>query len=133
MSTAERTYPDPTTNLETERYWAAAKDGVLLIKFCNACREAHYYPREICPHCGSADTEWREASGKGTIYSYSVMRRAATPYVIAYVTLDEDVTMMSNIVDADFDAIAIGKAVEVTFRKTEGGMALPVFRLADGG
>ena len=133
MSTAERTYPDPTTNLETERYWAAAKDGQLLVKTCNACGEAHYYPRETCPHCGSTDTEWREASGKGTIYSYSVMRRAEIPYVIAYVTLDEGVTMMSNIVDADFDAIAIGKAVEVTFRETEGGMALPVFRLAGEG
>ena len=133
MSTAERSYPDPTTNLETERYWAAAKDGQLLIKTCNACGEAHYYPREICPHCGSTDTEWREASGKGTIYSYSVMRRAEIPYVIAYVTLDEGVTMMTNIVDADFDAIAIGKAVEVTFRETEGGMALPVFRLAGEG
>lgn len=133
MSTAERSYPDPTTNLETERYWAAAKDGRLLVKTCNACGQAHYYPREICPHCGSTDTEWRQASGKGTIYSYSVMRRAEIPYVIAYVTLDEGVTMMSNIVDADFDAIAIGKAVEVTFRETEGGMALPVFRLAGEG
>ena len=133
MTMAERSYPDPTTNLETERYWAAAKDGQLLIKTCNACGEAHYYPREICPHCGSTDTEWREASGKGVIYSYSVMRRAEIPYVIAYVTLAEGVTMMTNIVDSEFDAIAIGKAVEVTFRETEGGMALPVFRLVDGG
>ena len=133
MTTAERSYPDPTTNLETERYWAAARDGQLLVKICNVCGEAHYYPREICPHCGSTDTEWREASGKGVIYSYSVMRRAEIPYVIAYVTLDEGVTMMTNIVDADFDAIAIGKAVEVTFRETEGGMALPVFRLAGEG
>lgn len=132
MSTAERNYPDPTTNLETARYWAAAREGRLLIKSCNACGEAHHYPREICPHCGGADTEWREASGKGRIYSYSVMRRTETPYVIAYVTLDEGVTMMTNIVDADFDA-AIGKAVEVTFRETEGGMALPVFRLAGEG
>lgn len=133
MSMAERSYPDPMTNLETEHYWAAAKEGKLLVKRCNACGEAHYYPREICPHCGSTDTEWREASGKGTIYSYSVMRRTETPYVIAYVTLDEGVTMMTNIVDTDFDAIAIGKAVEVTFRETEGGMALPVFRLAGEG
>lgn len=133
MTMAERSYPDPTTNLETQHYWAAAKEGRLLVKTCNACGEAHYYPREICPHCGSTDTEWREASGKGTIYSYSVMRRTETPYVIAYVTLDEGVTMMTNIVDADFDAIAIGKAVEVTFRETDGGMALPVFRLAGEG
>ena len=131
MSTGERSYPDPTTNLETERYWAAAKDGQLLIKTCNACGEAHYYPREICPHCGSTDTEWREASGKGTIYSYSVSRRAAVPYAIAYVTLDEGPTMMTNIVDCDFDALAIGQRVAVTFAACEDGDSkVPMFRPA---
>jgi len=69
-----------------------------------------------------------DASGKGVIYSYSVMRRGATPYAIAYVTLDEGVTMMTNIVDCDFDSLAIGQAVEVTFRATEGDQVLPVFR-----
>ena len=56
------------------------------------------------------------------------MRRVAAPYAIAYVTLDEGVTLMTNIVDCDFDRIAIGQEVEVTFRTTAGGHALPVFR-----
>lgn len=125
---SERTYPDPAINLETEPYWAAAKDGKLLIKKCKACGEPHFYPRSLCPHCGSTDVDWQETSGKGTIYSYSVMRRAPVPYAIAYVTLAEGVTMMTNIVDADLDALAVGQAVEVAFRQTEGGEALPVFK-----
>ena len=56
------------------------------------------------------------------------VHHAATPYAIAYVTLDEGVTLMTNIVECDFDRIAIGQEVEVTFRTTEGGHALPVFR-----
>ncbi len=127
---SERTYTDPAINLETEPYWAAAKDGKLMLKRCNACGEPHFYPRSLCPHCGSTDVDWLESTGKGTIYSYSVMRRAKIPYAIAYVTLDEGVTMLTNIVEADFDALGIGQAVQVAFRETEGGQALPVFRPA---
>ncbi len=126
----ERTYPEPSINMETEAYWAAAKEGKFLLKKCNACGKTHYYPRAICPHCLSGDTSWYEATGKGVIYSYSVMRRGDTPYAIAYVTLNEGVTMMSNIVECDLDNLAIGQAVEVTFRATEGDQALPVFRPA---
>jgi hypothetical protein len=128
MSQTERSYPEPSINMETERYWAAARDGVFLLKKCNACGETHFYPRAICPRCLSRDTQWYEASGKGEIYTFSVMRRAKIPYVIAYVTLEEGVTMMTNIVDCDVDKVAIGQAVEVVFRATEGGQALPVFR-----
>ena len=128
MKEAWRTYPDPDISMETERYWAAARQGVLLLKRCRACGVTHYYPRAVCPRCLSGDTEWVAASGKGRIYTYSVMRRVAAPYAIAYVTLDEGVTLMTNIVDCDFDRIAIGQEVEVTSRTTEGGHALPVFR-----
>ena len=128
MSHAERTYPDPAINLESERYWAAAREGVLLLKKCRPCGLTQFYPRAVCPHCLSGDTEWYAASGKGRIYTYSVMRRVETPFAIAYVTLDEGVTMMTNIVECDLDGIAIGQEVEVTFRTTEGGHALPVFR-----
>ncbi|WP_164661319.1 Zn-ribbon domain-containing OB-fold protein [Tropicibacter sp. Alg240-R139] len=129
---SDRIYPDPTINLETECYWQAANDGKLLVKSCNACGKAHFYPRAICPECGSPDTTWTEATGRGRIYTYSVMRRADPPYAIAYVTLDEGVTMMSNIVEADFDNLSVDMAVEVMFGQTEGGQALPLFRPARG-
>jgi uncharacterized protein len=126
------TYPDPVINLETERYWAAAKEGVLMLKRCRSCGQSHFYPRAICPRCLSDDTEWHAASGKGTIYTYSIMRRAAVPYAIAYVTLDEGLTMMTNIVDCDLNAVRVGQAVEATFRNSEGGHAIPVFKPRPG-
>ena len=130
MSQVERTYPDPEINMETEAYWDSAKNGKLVMKTCKSCGKHHYYPRKMCPHCLSANTDWVEVSGRATIYTYSVMRRTDRPYVIAYVTLDEGITMLTNIVECDVDDVAVGQAVEVVFRVTEGGHMLPVFRPA---
>jgi uncharacterized OB-fold protein len=127
MAGKERTIPGPTPNPETQAFWDAAAQGTLLVKRCTACGERHHYPRAICPFCGSDRTEWRAASGRGTIYSYSVMRRVSVPYAIAYVTLEDGVTLMTNIVDCDLDAIRIGQAVRVIFRPTEGGPPVPMF------
>lgn len=128
MTSTEKTYTDPIINQETAAYWNATKEGQLLLKRCSACDAVHYYPRAVCPHCLSTQTAWVQASGRGRIYSYSVMRRAPIPYAIAYITLEENVTMMSNLVECDFDALAIDQPVEVVFRQTLGGESLPVFR-----
>ena len=127
MATASRKIPAPQPNPETQAYWDAATAGKLLVKRCQACGRTHHYPRSIGPHCFSDRTEWETASGRGTIYSYSVMRRAKVPYVIAYVTLDEGTTMMTNIVDCDFDKVRIGQKVKVVFKPSEGGPAVPMF------
>ena len=127
MAAKEVRYVSPTVYPETQKYWDAASEGKLLVKRCLDCGQHHHFPRESCPFCFSERTEWRNASGQGTIYSYSVMRRAAVPYVIAYVTLAEGATMMSNIVDCDPDKLRIGQTVKVTFRPSEGGPALPMF------
>jgi uncharacterized OB-fold protein len=123
----ERKIPAPPITPETEPFWAAAAEGRLLIKKCLSCGQMHHYPRTICPFCGSDTTEWLQASGRGTIYSYTIMRRAPVPYAIAYVTLQEGVTMMTNIVDCDLEAIRIGQEVKVVFRPTEGGPPVPMF------
>jgi uncharacterized OB-fold protein len=128
MATAmQRAIPAPPTNPETQAFWDAAGQGKLLLKRCTACGNLHHYPRAICPFCGSDRTEWIEASGRGTVYSYSVFRRAPIPYAIAYVTLAEGPTMMTNLVDCDLDAIRIGQAVGVVFKPTEGGPPVPMF------
>jgi uncharacterized OB-fold protein len=126
----ERTIPDPNPNPETEAFWDATKDGRFMLRYCTDCGKTHWYPRAICPHCFSDNSEWRQASGRGTIYTYSVTRRTAAPYAIAYVTLAEGPKMISNIVDCDFDALAIGQAVELVFKESEGGYAVPMFRPA---
>ncbi len=128
MAAQERKIPAPESNPETKPFWDAAAEGRLLIKKCVTCGQVHFYPRAICPFCGSDKTEWVTASGRGTVYSYSVMRRVPIPYALAYVTLEEGVTMMTNIVDGDLDAIRIGQRVTVAFKPSEGGPPVPMFR-----
>jgi uncharacterized OB-fold protein len=127
MAAQVRKIPAPEANPETQPFWEAAAQGRLLIKMCTSCRRPHYYPRSICPLCGSDTTEWVQASGRGTVYSYSVMRRAPVPYAIAFVALAEGVTMMTNIVDCDLDTIRVGQPVKLVFKPTEGGPPLPMF------
>lgn len=115
---------------ETREFWSELAKGRFLIRHCRACARAHWYPRAICPHCASPDTEWREASGRGRIYSYSISRTVEPQYAIAYVTLAEGPTMMTNVVDSDFNRLAIGAAVELAGGHQVEGFALPVFRLA---
>ena len=130
MATAQRKIPAPQASPDTQPFWDAATKGQLVIKKCRACGESHYYPRPHCPFCGSDATEWHTTAGTGTLYSYSVMRRADVPYAIAYVTLDEGPTMMTNLVDCDFDRLKIGQRVKVVFTPTEGGPPVPTFTLA---
>ena len=127
----DRKIPPPQINPGDERFFDAAAQGKLVIKRCADCGEFHFYPRPLCPFCFGDRTEWVEAAGTGTIYSFSVTRRAGPiPYAIAYVTLDEGVTMMTNVVDCDLDAIRIGQRVRVVFKPTEGGPPVPMFALA---
>jgi uncharacterized OB-fold protein len=118
-----------TADAALEPYWVAAGDGRLLLKACRDCGRTHYYPRPLCPFCMSDATEWLEASGAGTIYSWSVERRADPPYAIAFVTLAEGPTILTTIVDAALDAIAIGQPVTLGF-ETRDGQPVPVFRPA---
>ena len=127
MAGQERKIPAPEANPETRPFWEAAADGRLLIGKCRSCGKPHYYPRASCPLCGSDATELVQASGRGAVYSYSVMRRVPVQYALAYVTLDEGVTMMTNIVDCDLDAIRIGQRVRLVFKPSEGGPPVPMF------
>jgi uncharacterized protein len=124
----ERKIPDPNPNPETEAFWEATKDGKFMLRYCGDCGKTHWYPRAICPHCFSDNSEWREASGRGTIYTFSVTRRANPPYAIGYVTLEEGPTMISNLVDCSFDDLSIGQSVELTFKQSESGFAVPMFK-----
>jgi uncharacterized protein len=117
----------PIVTVENEAFWNAMREGRFTVPVCSACGKAHWYPRAICPFCSSDKVALRDASGKGTIYTFSVMRRAKEPYTIAYVTLAEGPTMMTNLVDCDFDALRIGQPVTVVFKETEGGPPVPMF------
>ncbi|MPY95657.1 MAG: nucleotide-binding protein [Acidimicrobiia bacterium] len=124
----------PPVNLETKPFWDATTEGKFLLKRCVACGFVIWYPRGLCPDCGADGAEWFEASGRGTVYTYTVIRRGqgrwrdAAPYALAYVELEEGPRVMTNIVDCDPDALSIGQTVEVTFDDTGEGAALYRFR-----
>ena len=129
---AERPVAPPSPDAESQPFWDAAREGRFLVKSCNACGRTHWFPRTICPFCWSADTAWRPGSGRGRVYSYTVMRRARAPYVVAYVTLEEGPRMLTNIVECDPDAIRIDQEVELVFVRTtdDGAPPVPMFRPA---
>ncbi len=125
--TKERPIISPVPFPETVPYWEAATNGKLLLRQCGACGECHFYPRMLCPFCFSDQTDWREAAGVGAIYSFSITRRAEILYAIAYVTLAEGPTVMTNIVDCDLDAIRVGQEVRLVFKPSENGQLIPMF------
>ncbi|MFO1306070.1 MAG: OB-fold domain-containing protein [Burkholderiales bacterium] len=120
--------PAPQPNPETQAFWDATARGEFLLRHCEACERAHWYPRALCPHCGSDKTTWRRASGDATLYSFSIMRRVAEPYAIAYVTLAEGPTMLTSIVECRFEELHVGQRLRVAFAQAENGFAVPVFK-----
>jgi uncharacterized OB-fold protein len=127
MATKQRKLPAPPVSPETQAFWDAARDGRFVVPKCRACGKVHWYPRAICPFCQSSEIEWAQASGNATIYSFSVMRRAPEPFAVAYVTLAEGPTMVTNLVDCDFDTLKIGQPVRIKFTPTDGGPPVPTF------
>ena len=124
-----RVPPAPVPDPSTMRFWDAARRGTLLLGR-GADGTCFYPPRPISPFSDEGEVEWVPAVGTGTVYSYSIMR-ARTPYVIAYVELDEGPRMMTNIVGCALDVVRIGMKVRLKFVGTEGGgPPVPMFEPA---
>ena len=124
----ERKIPGPPVNPETKPFWDAAAAGKLLAQALHRVRARPTTTRARSARSAPATgPSGRRPSGRGTVYSYSVFRRAPVPYAIAYVTLDEGVSMMTNIVDCDLDTIRVGQAVRVVYKATEDGPPVPMF------
>jgi uncharacterized OB-fold protein len=122
-----RRIPAPRVLPESLAFWEAANDGRLILKQCKTCGEFHHYPRDICPHCLSTDTEWVESAGTGTVYSFSTMGAGEAAYTLAFVTLDEGVTLLTNLVDCNPAEVVIGRRVKVSFKPSDGAHAVPMF------
>jgi len=127
--------PAPVLSPESRPFWEAAAEGRLLLQRCDDCGGTVWYPRGICPDCGGTALAWFEASGRGVVYSFTVIRRGATgafrdvgPYVLAYVELDEGPRVLTNLVDCDPGALLIGQAVRAVFEAAEDGTAVLRFR-----
>jgi hypothetical protein len=129
---ASKMVPVPTP--ETKPYWDGCAAGELRIQRCTDCGKPYFYPRPICPSCGSTSVEWFTASGKATLYSYIINYRAApgfeeeAPYAIAVVQLAEGPRMMTSLVGVPNtpEALVLDMALRVTFQQ-RGDVSLPVF------
>ena len=140
MTSPQYDRPLPVKQPESDFYWEKAKAHELWLRKCNGCDAAHFYPRDICPHCFSRDVTWVQASGKGTLYTFAIVERGPTPafrdhvpYVAVLVDLEEGPRMPANLVGVDPHAggIEVGMAVEVTFEDVTDEVALPMFRPAE--
>lgn len=128
-----RPIPRPTDN--SAAFWAATAEGRFQLQRCERCDEMIFYPRVNCPACGATDLATTDASGRGTVFTYTIARRPthpafaeAGPYVIAIVELEEGPHVTTNIVECEPDDVAIGMPVELMFGDVVDDIALPFFR-----
>ena len=125
----------PAISALTRPFWDAAAQGRLMLPKCNACGQHFFRPEVACTHCFATDWQWVDASGRGNLYSYSVLHKAPAPgfkvpLVLAVVELDEGPCMFSNLIGVETGSIRIGMSLQVQFEQVAAGVYLPRFRLA---
>jgi uncharacterized OB-fold protein len=134
--------PAPAVTRETLPFWQAAAEHRLVVQTCGACGRFRHPPGPTCPACRSFDQRWTEVSGRGAVYTYTVVHQAFlpalaefVPYVVAAVQLDEApaVRLVSNLVEVAPARVAVGLAVELVWDDVRPGLALPRFRPRDAG
>ena len=129
--------PIPGISGETRPFWDAARRGEFMIQHCDECNQYQWYPRGFCSNCWSQNIRYVRASGKGTVWTYTVTYQNRSPgfneevpYVLALVELEEGVKVFTNIVDCDPRDVHIGMPVEVTFVPATPRIHVPMFRPA---
>jgi uncharacterized protein len=135
-----RAKPVPAPGELDRPYWDGARQGRLMVQRCTGCGRYSHPPTMICPRCGGENQTWEQASGRGTIHSFTVARQSTTrgfqsdlPYVVVLVALEEDpdVLLLTNLLgNIDLNALDIGDPVTVVF-EARGDMVVPQFELAD--
>jgi uncharacterized OB-fold protein len=125
--------PLPQATSWSKPFWDGVRNRELLIQRCADCRRAIFFPKLFCPFCLSRNVSWERASGRGRIYSFTVVTNNAPspfldqlPLIVAIITLDEGVRLMSNIVQCDPEQLHCDQPVEVVFDPL--GPGLPQFR-----
>jgi uncharacterized OB-fold protein len=116
-------------------FYDGCKESKLLYQVCSDCGEVIFFPKQICPNCMGRNLGWKESSGRGRIFTFSVTYAYAplefaqdTPYALAVVQLEEGFRMMTNIVECDLEKIVCDMPVEVVFDPVTPEITLPKFR-----
>lgn len=128
--------PAPVVTPTTKAFWDATQEGRFILQRCSACECIQWFPRNFCAQCSSDALTTFDSSGKGTVYSYTVIRKVAnaykeaTPFVVAYVELEEGPRVMTNIVECEPEDVSVGMPVIIVFHDTGAGNALYRFKPA---
>ena len=127
-----------TDEFDTREFWAGTKEKVFRYQQCRNCETVIFYARRHCTGCIDGDLEWKTASGRATLYTYSVVRqsyhpffRNQVPYAVAWIDLEEGPRILSNVVGvADpLKDIHIGMPLELEWEEHE-TLCIPLFRPA---
>lgn len=133
MSAAQSQIPLPRPTALSRPHWEGCREGVLRVQRCQDCGTYVFIPQPCCTSCLGERLEWIESSGRGTLYSYTIVHRPQqpvfeVPYTVVVVELEEGWHMLSNLVDCDPDEIEIGMPLEILFREMSDEITLPLFR-----
>lgn len=127
--------PLPVITAENRPFWEGCKQGKLLLQYCDACEQYQFYPRLYCTRCGVPNLRWAEASGRGVVYSYTIIRqnkspefRDDVPYNVAIIQLEEGPRMLSNVIDIAPGDLRVDLPVIVVFDPVSDEISLPRFR-----
>ena len=138
---SERFFPDsmppPLADTTTLPWWEAAAEHRLVVQRCDDCGHTRLPPAPVCPECRSDRADWQDCSGRGEVYTYTIVHRPiaggqALPFLIAVITLEDGggVRFISNLVDVAAQDVAIGMPVEVVWEDMSDDLAIPRFRPA---
>jgi len=127
--------PLPRPTSMSQPYWDGCREGELRVQRCNDCQTHVFIPQPACTNCFSEALEWVATSGRGSVYSYTIVHRPQrpqfkVPYVVAIVELEEGFHMLTNLIGVDPDTVRIGMAVEAEFVERSEAITLPYFRPA---
>lgn len=130
--------PLPLITEMSKIFYDGCREGKLLYQKCNDCNETIFFPKYLCTACMSRNLRWEESAGKGKIHSFTITYEYApmefagsTPYVLAIINMDEGFSIMSNIIECDFESLASDMKVEVVFDPVTPEISLPKFRPVD--
>jgi uncharacterized OB-fold protein len=124
----------PTIDADSESWWTAVQDRLLLVNACDSCGQKSLYARAFCPSCWSEEVALTPASGRARLYTWSVVHQNAapfdsrTPYIVAMVDLEEGPRLMTVLADCTPDEIHADMELIIAFREDEDGFVVPTFR-----
>jgi hypothetical protein len=127
--------PLPAITPDAAPFYEAARRGELRLQRCADCRTWRHYPRPACPACQSRAFAWEQASGRGTVYTWTIVHgptlpafEASRPYNVVDVLLDEGVHFVSQVLDCPPEALAAGLPVTAVFVPVTDAVTLVKFR-----